>query len=230
VTTLRQLIGRAKLQRRGKNHIVGWSMTLEEILAFFKGMNKTVLTFYGYSGVQYQDEKGMLQIAENVLSKYSPKTTLVNIGATSAGIGAIYPLARAKGFITTGIVATRSLKHPESISEAVEYVCFVPDEQWGGKLHGSDELSPTSKAMVACSDILVGIGGGDISLHELLAGEAQGKKVLYFPAEMNHEKARREAERKGLPPPTSFKGSAHDTLIGLKRSALQKTQDETKDQ
>src|SRR5215467_234866 len=104
MTTFRQLIGRFKLQWRGKNHVVGWNMTAEEAIAFFLRQRKTVLTFYGYSGMGYEDEKGMLEIARKVLSRYSPETTLVNIGVTSVGCGAIYPLAKSMGFITTGIV------------------------------------------------------------------------------------------------------------------------------
>jgi len=203
-------------------------MTPDEVAAFFKGQGKTVLTFIGYSGLQYEDEDRMLQVAREVLSGYSPKTTLVNIGATAVGIGAVYPLARSLGFTTTGIVSTKSLKDPDEISEAVDHICFIRDTQWGGKLPNSDRLSPTSQTMVACSDILVGIGGGGISLDEMLAGEAQGKKVLYFPADMDHNRAALQAKRKGLPPPDSFKGDAHDTFIG-KRSNMKKGQSETAD-
>ncbi len=204
-------------------------MTPEQAVSFIKGLNKTMLTFYGFSGLGYEDEKEMLRIAREMLSKYSPETTLVNIGATSTGIGAIYPLAKSMGFTTAGIVSTQALEHLEEISEAVDYICFIEDHQWGGKLPNSDELSPTSKAMVECSDILVGIGGGGISLDEMLAGHEQGKEVLYFPADMNHERAQRQAERKGLPPPASFKGDAHDTLSSIKRSDLQKRLKEMKD-
>jgi len=208
----RQLIGRIKLQLRGKNHIVGWYMTPEEVIAFFRSQGKTVLTFYGYSGMGYEDEKGMLQVAKEVLSRYSPKTTLVNIGATSVGIGAVYPLAKSMGFITTGIVSTQALEFLEDISDAVDHVCFVTDEQWGGKLPNSDQLSPTSKAMVECSDILVGIGGGGISLDEMLAGKVQGKPVYSYPADMNHAVAIRHAKRMGLPPPDSFDRGTHEVF------------------
>lgn len=229
MSTYQQLIGRIKLQFRGKNHIVGWSMKPEQAVSFFRGLNKTMLTFYGFSGLGYEDEQEMLRIARDMLSKYPPQTTLVNIGASSTGIGAIYPLAKSMGFTTAGIISSEALKHLEQISEDVDYICFIEDHQWGGKLPNSDELSPTSKAMVACSDILVGIGGGRISLDEMLAGEAQGKQILYFPADMNHEVANRQAERKGLPPPASFKGDAHDTLVGLKKSELQKRLKEMKE-
>jgi len=56
--------------------------------------------------------------------------------------------------------------------------------QWRGNLPDSDQLSPTSKAMVAVIDILVGIGGGGIVDDELLAGKAQGKPIYFYPAEI----------------------------------------------
>lgn len=208
--TFRQLIGRFKLQWRGKNHIVGWNMTAEEVIAFFLRQRKTVLTFYGYSGMGYEDEKAMLEIARKVVSRYSPETTLVNIGVTSVGIGAIYPLAKSMGFTTTGIVTTLALDYPEGISDAVDHICFVADQQWGGNLPDSDQLSPTSKAMVECSDILVGIGGGGISEAEMLAGKAQGKPVYFYPADMNHTRAIQRAKRMGLPPPESFDSGKPD--------------------
>jgi hypothetical protein len=213
MSTLRQLIGQFRLQLRGKNHIVGWSMTAEEVIAFFLRQRKTVLSFYGYSGMGYEDEKAMFEIARKVLSRYSTETTLVNIGVTSVGIGAIYPLAKSMGFTTTGIVTSLALDHPAGISDAVDYICFVKDNQWGGNLPNSDQLSPTSKAMAECSDILVGIGGGGISEAEMLAGKAQGKPVYFYPADMNHARAIQYAKRMGLPPPESFRGG-NSNLFG----------------
>ena len=215
MSTLGQFIGRVRLQLRGKNHVVAWNMTPEEVVAFFKGLGKTVLTFCGYSGMRYEDEKGMLQIAHKVLSEYSPETTLINIGVTSVGIGAVYPLAKSMRFTTAGIVTNLALLKPDGISESVDHMCFVIDTQWGGKLHGSEELSPTSKAMVACSDVLVGIGSrGGIGGDELRAGKELGKPVQFFPAEMNHEVAIRYAKSRGLPPPESFWGTTHDSFDG----------------
>jgi hypothetical protein len=204
MSTLRQLNGRLKLQWRGKNHVVGWNMTAEAVIAFFLRQRKTVLTFYGYSGMGYEDAGAMLELARKVLSRYSPETTLVNMGVTSVGIGAVYPLAKSMGFETAGIVTNMALESPEGISDSVDHVCFVADKQWGGNLPDSDQLSPTSRAMVECSDILVGIGGGGISQVEMLAGKAQGKPVYYYPADMNHIRALNHAKRMGLPPPESF--------------------------
>ena len=201
---------RAILNVRGKNHVVGWNMTPDEARQFFEQQRKTVLTFIGYS-VDYEDEPGMIQTVRKVLSQYLPESTLVNIGATEGGVGDAYSVAKSLGFTTTGIVSTQALAHPEYISATVDYVCFIRDESWGGKL-ASGELAPTSRAMVLCSDFVVGIGGGPISRDELLAAKASGKPVIFYPAEMSHEAAILWAERRGLPVPTSFWGDAHEAF------------------
>lgn len=169
-----------------------------------------VLTFYGYSGMGYEEEEGMLKMAREVLSQYRPEKTLVVSGATAVGIGAVYPLAKTMGFETAGIVTMEEAEDPEDISVFVDHVCFIKDAQHGGRLPNSNELSPTSRAMVDCSDILVAIGGNDISREELIEGRKQGKPIQYFPAELNHERAIRQAKRKGLPMPESFSGAVHE--------------------
>ena len=74
---------------------------------------------------------------------------------------------------------------------------------------GTEQLSPTSKAMVENSDVIVGIGGGEVARDELIAGKRLGKKVRFIPAEMNHQKARESARKKKLPDPTDFRGAAN---------------------
>jgi len=183
-----------------KDKVIGWGMTPGEALAFFKSRRKTVVTFFGYS-VDYENEKAMLKIAEEVLAGYSPETFLINIGATHGGAGAIYPIAKAIGFTTTGIVSSLATQYLDDISNAVDHVCFIMDSQWGGKLLNSNNLSPTSQAMVACSDILIGIGGGE-----------QGKPIHFYPAEINHAYWVQRAQNMNLPPPDSFWGAAHEVF------------------
>ena len=209
MNSIRQFIGRLRLQWRGKNHIVGWSMTPEEAVTFLRGQRKTVLTFVGYS-VEYQDRIRMLNIVRNVLWQYSPRLTLVNIGATAGGLGGAYQLIKNLGFETSGVVSSEALAYPDSISEAVDHVCFINDTQWGGKLPDSNQLSPTSEAMVACSDVFVAIGGGDISRDELLEAKARGKPIQYFPAEMDHDTAIQRAESSGSSFSDSSMGSVHE--------------------
>ena len=214
LNTLRQQINRIRLQLGRKNNVVGWAMTPDETRAFFDSQGKTVLTFFGYMA-GYENEKEMFAIVRKVLSGYSPATTLVNDGVTKWGLGEIYPLAKSLGFTTAGIVSNQILNDPTDISPSVDHICFIDDSQWGGKLPDSNALSPTSKAMVDCSDILVAIGGGEISRDELVAGKEQGKTIQYYPAEVNHEWVFHHAKRKGLPPPESFWGSVHE-LFGDK--------------
>jgi hypothetical protein len=76
--------------------------TLDDISAFFKGKQKTVLTFVGYSGAGYEDEASMRKQADRILSEFDPAKTIVNMGATPDGIGAIYELAKRKGCVITG--------------------------------------------------------------------------------------------------------------------------------
>jgi hypothetical protein len=83
------------------------SATSEEITASFKGAKKTVLTFVGYPGAGYEDQASMLQQAERIRGEFDPKSTIVNIGATAEGVGAIYEVAKRKGFVTAGIVSAR---------------------------------------------------------------------------------------------------------------------------
>jgi len=186
-------------------------MSPDEARTFFTGMGKTTLTFFGYS-TKYEDDQSMLKIARSVLAEYFPETTLVNIGGTQSGIGAIYPLAKSIRFTTTAIVSTLALEYPQAISRDVDHICFISDSQWGGNLPNSNKLSPTSQAMVSCSDILVGIGGGAISRDELTAGRDLGKPIHFYPAEINHEWLIRRAKQLGLPPPDSFWGDAHKTF------------------
>jgi hypothetical protein len=148
---------------------------------FVKGKKMKVLTFTGYSGAEYEGKAGMLETAGQILDSHDPDKTLVNIGATAEGIGAIYDLAKEKGFHTMGIVSVLAKDEKVPLSPCVEFVFFVRDNTWGGNLPGTTKLSPTSAAMVSVSSELVGIGGGEVSRDELLAARKTGKPVRFFP-------------------------------------------------
>jgi hypothetical protein len=188
------------------------SATVEEISAFFKSQQKAVLTFIGYSGAGYEDEASMRKEAEHVLSEFDPAKTIVNIGATPDGIGAVYELAKRKGFLTTGIVSSQARQHNVKLSPYVDHVFYIEDKSWGGFVAPTKELSPTSRAMVENSDLIIGIGGGEVARDELLAAKQLGKKVRFIPADMNHQKARETARKKKMPEPTDFRGAANAAL------------------
>ncbi len=182
-----------------------------DVRAWFQARKAKVVTFFGYSGLGYENEPAMLERARATLARFDPATTIVNAGATVAGIGAVYRVAKDLGFATTGIVSSEARRAHAVLSPCVDVVFFVTDSAWGGFTdEARTQLSPTSQAMVENSDVLVAIGGGDVAHDELSAalsrGKASGRDVLYFAAEMNHANARARATQRGQPPPTTFDG------------------------
>lgn len=173
---------------------------------FFAGRGMTVLTFLGYSGAGYEDEAAMIAHAVRVLNEADPRTTIVNIGGTPDGIGAVYPLAQRLGFETAGIVSTQARENGVAMSAFVDKLFEVRDDSWGGFVKGTTRLSPTSQAVVDCSDKLVAIGGGEVARDELLVAQQRGKPTQFIPADMNHVAARAKAAKAGLPMPTDFSG------------------------
>jgi len=186
---------------------------LDRIQAYLREQRREVLTFVGYSGAGYEDPDAMLEHARAVLLQFSPDRTLVNIGATAEGIGAVYELAKGLGFRTMGIVSALARDEKAVLSTCVDDVFFVPDTSWGGRLPGSSQLSPTSSAIVAASSVIFGIGGGGVARDEMAAARQAGKRVTFIPADMNHARATEAALRKGEPPPTDFRGAAHSASV-----------------
>jgi hypothetical protein len=176
---------------------------------FMHGRRQRVLTFAGYSASGYEDPAAMLAFAAAALDARSPDSTLVNIGATPLGIGAVYPMARQRGFTTIGIVSSLARTEQVAPSPFVDEVFYIEDRVWGGLLPGSTQLSATSAAVVAHSQEFVAIGGGVIAAAELCAARAASRAVQFIPADMNHQWALQRAARMGQPPPTDFRGAAH---------------------
>jgi hypothetical protein len=173
------------------------------IRQFFASKGWRVVTFLGYSGAGYEDAGAMLDQADRILQQRDIDKTIVNIGATAEGIGAVYEKAKARGFKTSGIVSSVA-KGQAALSQCVDYVFFVPDDTWGGYDKKKGKLSPTSEAMLQASDELIAIGGGDIARDELLEAQRLGKKIMFIPADMNHG----AALKKGV----DVRGSAHEAM------------------
>ncbi len=184
----------------------------QEIRAFFEGKRMRVVTFLGYSGAEYEDKELMLEQAAGILERFDPGKTIVNIGATAEGIGAVYKLAKRRGFLTVGIVSTQAKGNNVALSPCVDIVFYVKDALWGGFIPGTEKLSPTSEATVENSDVIVAIGGGEVARDELIAAKRSGKHVRFIPADMNHQIARDKALKKGKPTPTDFRGAAASAL------------------
>lgn len=180
----------------------------EIVSHFFQEKGKKVLTFVGYSGSGYEKEDEMIIKANEILSKFSPDDTIINIGATYNGIGILYREAKKLGFETTGIVSSlsnRSRNGQNSFSKFCDYVFLIQDKTYGGFIDKNKEiLSPTSELMVNSSDILVALGGGAISHDEFYMAKNRKKKVAYYPFDSNHSKVSKKSAYHGNPPPTDF--------------------------
>jgi hypothetical protein len=189
------------------------SSTVSEIRAFFERAGKTVLTFVGYSGAGYEDPVAMLAEAERVLSESDPNKTIVNIGATPDGIGAIYEIAKRKGFVTTGIVSAQARQYNVALSPYIDHVFFVEDATWGGYLKGTERLSPTSEAIVQTSDVVIGIGGGEVARDELTAARRLGKEGAVHPSRYESPKGPRSRSAQGTRSTDGFpRGGARSVL------------------
>lgn len=184
----------------------------DDIARFVRAQGKDVLTFVGYSAAEYEDRDAMLAHARRILDRHDPRTTLVNIGATAEGIGAVYELAKSLGFTTMGIVSQLARDEGVTLSPHVDHVFFVPDDTWGGLGADGRTLAPTSAAIVANSSRMVAIGGSDIARDELRAARAAGVTVEFFAADMNHGLAREKARKKGQAEPSVFRGSAGEAV------------------
>jgi len=186
--------------------------TAASINAFIHAKRMTMMTFAGYSGAGYEDPDALVLHASRVLDRLDPAKTMINIGATVEGIGAIYEIAKRRGFTTTGIVSTLARDERVALSQCVDYIFFVEDSTWGGRVGAENRLSPTSTAIVQNGASFVAIGGGDVARDEMLAARRAGKSVTFIPADMDHRIAREKAQKKGQPEPTDFRGSAHAAL------------------
>jgi len=180
---------------------------------------RRVLTFAGYSGAGYESPAVMLERATDFLRSEDPSRTLVNIGATPEGIGAVYEVAKAMGFTTMGVVSSKAGEEGVAFSPCVDHVFVIRDASWGGASAETGELSPTSRAMVEVSSLMIGIGGGDVARDEMLEAKELGRPVIFIPADMNHAQARARAEARGEPVPDTFRGSAHEAMARARRGA-----------
>ncbi len=187
--------------------------TPQQVIEALRSQKKKIVVFMGYSGTGYEDEPAMLRFAEVTLAKLDPRATVIAIGATAEGIGAVYDLAKRRGFGTIGIVSSQAKDQNAPLSDCVDEVFYVRDAQWGGYLPGTKTLSPTSQAIVSSGDVFIGIGGGEAARDELLEARRLKKSVTFQPADMNHRLLRERAAKNGEPEPTDFRGAAHLALV-----------------
>lgn len=171
-----------------------------------------VVTFIGFSGTGYQDETEVRDTILKELKNFDPSNTLVCAGATAEGIGVVYTIALQNGFRTAGIVSSQARSQGARFATECEIVFVVDDATWGGR-QDNGRLSPTSQAMVAACDVMIGIGGGAIARDELEEARNKSKVWSFHKADMNHALAAEKAANAGKDPPTDFGGEAQSLFL-----------------
>jgi hypothetical protein len=177
-------------------------------ITLIRKAGRSVITFVGFSGAGYEDALAVERAIAKVFDDLSPRSVLICAGATPEGIGAVYPLAKKRGFTTIGIVSAIAEKEGATFSQDVDTVFVIADDSWGG-LNADGKLSQTSSAMVGAADEMIAIGGGEIARDEIAAAMAMGKRVRYIVADMNHAAAIRKAKEMRQPEPDDFRGAVH---------------------
>jgi hypothetical protein len=180
----------------------------EAAITRIRKAGRSVVTFVGFSGTGYEDAPAVERVIANLLDDLSPTSVLICAGATPEGIGAVYPLAKKRGFTTIGIVSAIAENEGAHFSQDVDTVLVIADDTWGG-LNADGKLSQTSCAIVGAADEIIAIGGGEIARDEIAAAMAMGKKVRYIAADMNHAAAIRKAKEMHQPEPDDFRGPVH---------------------
>ncbi len=187
----------------------------DKIRQFFAGLGKHVLYFAGYGELGYEEEGRVRRIARQVLGQWPPSEvvahtgTLLRVGGHD-GIAEVYAVARELGVETTGIHPSVAMDFAEThrVSPYCDHVFFVADKTWGGLLAGSGQPSRTLRLHLEVSDELVVIGGGMHAAGELEAFVSSGKRVRFYPADMNHATTRRWTESAGAEI-QDMRGAAH---------------------
>ncbi|MET0440578.1 MAG: hypothetical protein ABW071_01190, partial [Casimicrobiaceae bacterium] len=64
----------------------------------------TVVAFMGFSGAGYEDVPAVERALAKALDELDPASVLICAGATTEGIGVVYPMAKKRGFKTIGVV------------------------------------------------------------------------------------------------------------------------------
>lgn len=196
-----------------------------DILRFFELKKKHVLTFSGFGELGYQDISFVEAIIRSQLCQWKPDEILVNCGTLlrtggQDGIALVYRLAKELGIETCGIHPSVAFKwadtHP--VSAFADHVFFIEDATWGGYLDDQFTLSPTLKILLAVTDEMIVIGGGKHAADELSAFLQHGKCVKYFPAQMNHQFARKWSAASGVNI-TDLNGAAYHVWFGKSKLA-----------
>lgn len=187
---------------------------LQQLYAQLKQENKMIITFIGYSVAEYEDNQKMLDIVDNVLKQFDSSMIVVAAGFDDIGIGQVYKQAKKHNISTIGLAPIKFLNSSKFSPSIYADEMFYIEK----KLDDNNSLSAVSQARIALSDFFVVIGGGPVAAEELKVAFIKDKsKVIFYAADMHHNKAIDFAKSQNQSAPTSFEGPAAQAWSDLNK-------------
>ncbi len=139
-----------------------------DVRAYFQAKKAKVVTFFGYSGAGYEDEGGDAVAG----ARQAPRLRSRDNAREHRGDGR-RDWRRLSGGQGAGLLDHGDRLEPGEAGAGrpgplLDVVFYVTDTTWGGFADAkARRLSPTSQAMIENSDVLVAIGGGEVSRDEI---------------------------------------------------------------
>ena len=137
--------------------------------------DRRVMVFGGFSGMGYAEPDRLDEDLRRLLLLETRLGAVVVSGATSDGIGRVYPIAKELGIPTYGIVSDDVA--PAAIDPCCDHVLRVQDPQKTRQtldVHGHSEMVNVAEA----NGVLYYFGGGDVAVSEVREAQERGIPVV----------------------------------------------------
>lgn len=139
-------------------------------------INKRVLVFGGFSGMEYENksllEKTIKHRLEKEVQQVGKESVAIICGATTDGIGCVYAIAKELGLATYGIVSQLANKY--GTDRYCDKTFFVDDPENTWKV-----ISPQGHSYMVeiarDNGVLIYYGGGEVAVSEI--SEALSKNI-----------------------------------------------------
>jgi hypothetical protein len=143
--------------------------------------DKRAVVLSGFSGSGYASPQGLREKLTEILEKErkaaSPQNIIVVAGATAEGIGLCYEIAKEMGIQTLGIVSELGMRDASTFCDEV---IGVPDPTKSWKVL-SQNGSSFMVAAARNNGIFYALGGGEVTLSELMEAKRAGIQTMIFP-------------------------------------------------
>lgn len=145
--------------------------------------DKHVLVFAGFSRHYKEPETLQAQLGallDAAVARHGAQKLLVVAGATEGGIGAVYPLARAREIAVAGIVSAQAQGQGWTSPHCPEQaIVYVPTEGGSWEVRNADGQSYMVDIATGGGEFIA-LGGGMVTLSELKEARERGVETRVF--------------------------------------------------